>query len=73
MRRWWIAAAASLAFFLLLDLLAEHGEHWWAKIPAFFSAYGLIGCIAIILFAKVVGKLGLQRAENYYEREAGHD
>lgn len=70
MRWWWLTCAAGLGLFLLLDLLAEgHEGGWWTRIPAFFSLYGLLGCIAIIVLSKLLGSYWLQRSEDYYERE----
>jgi len=42
-------------------------DYWWERIPVFYILYGFAGCVLIILFSKVVGKLFLQRKEDYYD------
>jgi hypothetical protein len=44
----------------------QHGEFWWSHLYGFFSLFGFIGCLAIIVFAKLVLGPWLQREENYY-------
>jgi hypothetical protein len=48
------------------------GHFWWSRFYGFFALFGFLGCLAIILFSKVLGGLWLQRTEDYYERE-GND
>ncbi len=58
------AAAASVA----LDLLAHpHGETWWHHLAGFDLVYGFLGCAAIVIVSKALGKAGLQRRERFYE------
>jgi hypothetical protein len=38
-------------------------EHW----PAFWAAFGFLGCVVIILFSKWFGHLGIMTREDYYE------
>lgn len=57
-----------LADFLLLGGKGE-GHVWWSRFYGFFALFGFLGCIAVILFSKVLGGLWLQREEDYYERE----
>ncbi len=45
---------------------AEHAEHWWGAIPLFYVLFGFLGCVVIIFFSKWLGKLLLQRKEDYY-------
>lgn len=69
-RSWKIAFTAAL----LLSLGAEfalpmehHGvEYWWMSVPVFFAAFGLAGCLLIILVSKWLGGIWLQRTEDYY-------
>ncbi len=71
MKKWhWI----SLAFITLISLfiefifLADHPkEHWWNYIPAFYILWGFAGCVGIIYISKWLGKLFLQKKENYYD------
>lgn len=60
-----VAAAVADAWFLEVE---QHGEFWWSQVYGFFSLFGFVGCLAIIVFAKVVLGPWLQRNENYYQR-----
>ncbi len=61
-----IAAAAAAP--VALDFLAHpHGETWWYHVPGFDFVYGFLGCVAIVVGAKVLGKAWLQRRERFYE------
>lgn len=37
------------------------------KIPAFWSIFGLIACVVIIIFSKWLGHLGIMKQENFYD------
>ena len=51
-----------------LDLLAHpHGETWWHHLAGFDLVYGFLGCAAIVIVSKALGKAGLQRRERFYE------
>ena len=39
----------------------------WDKIPLFYCLFGFAGCIVIVVVSKWLGKVWLQRKENYYE------
>jgi hypothetical protein len=41
----------------------------WEALPVFSAVYGFIGCIVIILGSKAIGRLWLQRREDYYEKQ----
>lgn len=64
-----------LGILTLVSVVAEltaphdpgHAEHWWSSIPAFYAIYGFIGCVAIIVISKALGKLLLQKKEDYYD------
>jgi hypothetical protein len=64
-----------LAFVVIISVVAEmltpheaeHATHWWSGVPAFYALFGLLGCIVIILFAKVIGKHFLLKREDYYD------
>lgn len=60
------ALAAALAAGLALP--AVEAKHVWDH-PLFFAAYGLLGCLALILGAKALGKGFLQRPEGYYPED----
>ena len=57
----------------LLSLVAQlmgveegHG-YWWNRIPGFWAVFGFVGCVAIIFVSKAIGKLWLQKGEDYYD------
>ena len=37
------------------------------EIPGFWSFFGLIACVLIIVISKWIGHLGLMQRENYYD------
>ena len=61
-----------LVLVVLLDAIPamvdkEHAhtgpEHW----PAFWAVFGFVGCVAIIVFSKGYGHLGIMTREDYYD------
>jgi hypothetical protein len=66
------AALALVAVCLALEVAvpAEHGTHWtvvwFHSIPGFNAAVGFVGCVLIVKVSKALGKLWLQRPEEYY-------
>lgn len=42
----------------------------WDTIPLFYAAFGFVGCVLIIIFSKALGKILLQKPEDYYDRDA---
>ncbi len=67
----WVSYAI-LALLVIADAIPaivdkEHAhtaaEHW----PAFWSAFGLIGCGALVLFSKLFGHYFVSRSEDYYD------
>ncbi len=68
----WAVLALVAAGVSLLDLAGHpHGETWWHHLPGFDLAYGVIGCVVIVLGSKALGKLGLQRPEGSLEKPEG--
>jgi hypothetical protein len=47
--------------------MTQEAHHWWEKIPGFYVFFGFAGCVAIILISKALGKLLLQKKEDYYD------
>jgi hypothetical protein len=43
--------------------------HAWETIPFFYAAFGFLGCLLLIGFAKALGKLLLERPDDYYDRD----
>ncbi|MBI4476298.1 MAG: hypothetical protein HY654_03940 [Acidobacteria bacterium] len=64
----------SLAAIALVEIVgprlfgSDHAHFWFEDLPAWGSLYGLAACVAIIVVSKLLGKLGLVRPENYYDR-----
>ena len=63
-----VLVGAAAAGVVALDLLAHpHGETWWHHLMGFDLIYGYLGCVAIVIGSKALGKAGLQRRERFYE------
>ena len=59
--------AAAIAAERWLPPPGSHGKAWWSHIPGFYALFGAFVCLAIVLAAKLLVKLGLQRQESYYD------
>jgi len=59
---------------ILLDLLPliglwpykDHVHHAVEELPGFYAIYGLVGCVVLVLAAKVLRKI-VMRGEDYYD------
>ena len=53
------------ALSVLLEVFLRHEGHgpWWHFLPGFDLAFGLIGCVVLVLAAKAIGQIWLQRPE----------
>ena len=49
------------------DAVQAHVQHWWSGVPAFYILFGFIGCVLLIVVAKILGKLFLLKKEDYYD------
>jgi hypothetical protein len=66
---------ASLAALVLLVVLGavpaivdKHHAHTKAEhLPAFWAAFGFLGCLLVFFFSKTYGHLGISRKEDYYD------
>jgi hypothetical protein len=58
-----------LALLIVLDALVDKKEaHTAAEhLPGFWSVFGFIGCVAIILLSKWFGHAGIMQREDYYD------
>jgi hypothetical protein len=67
------ALRVSLLFIILAEAAVVHYLHlghpyfWFEKVPGFSSLYGLLSCVAIILFSKWLGKRFVSKPEDYYD------
>ena len=59
---------AVLIFIIAIDFfIPRHETHFFGdEIPGFWSIFGFIACILIILISKWIGRLGIMQDENYY-------
>lgn len=64
----WVLGLLSLAVLTALSLMVHpHATFGIEGTPAFYSWYGFITCVAMVLFAKfILGKL-LSRKDTYYD------
>lgn len=62
-------AAGTGAVALALPYVTPVAHHYpWDEIPGFYAVYGGLGCAAIVLVSKALGKALLQRPEDWYDR-----
>ena len=61
-------AYAVLILILVIDFfIPRHEIHFFGDgIPGFWSLFGFVACILIILISKWLGHLGIMQDENYY-------
>ena len=69
--RWALLAVAAVVSLLGGFAIPHDPAHdaWWNRIPAFFALFGFLGCVAIIFFAKSLGKLFLRKGVEYYDAD----
>ena len=63
---------ALLLVLIVLDALPfvvdkHHAHTAVEKFPAFWSVFGLVGCIILIIASKWFGHLGIMTREDYYD------
>ena len=52
---------------VLADFIVHrHSAHPWDKLPSFYALYGFVGCVALVVAAKVLRRW-VMRGEDYYE------
>jgi hypothetical protein len=67
---WILLGLLTLATLGLQFLDREHEPaHAWEAIPLFYGLFGFAGCLFLILIAKVLGKVLLEKPEDYYDRD----
>ena len=64
---------AALVVLVLLDAVPaivskEHAHTAAEHIPAFWAAFGLLGCLLLVIISKTLGHLGISTREDYYDR-----
>jgi hypothetical protein len=59
-----------LALLILVDAFFVNKEHAHTgpeHFPAFWSVFGFVGCVVIIVFSKWFGHAGIMTREDYYD------
>ncbi len=63
----WIGSVLVLAGLVLLDLVVRHHPHFRLDgVFGFGAWYGFGACVALVLFAKILGAI-LKRPDAYYD------
>jgi hypothetical protein len=60
----------ALALLVLLDAVLVHKEHAHTQVehlPGFWSVFGFVGCVLIIVLSKWYGHAGIMKREDYYD------
>ena len=47
--------------------IPKHPYFPWEQYPSFYGAYGLVGCVGLVLGAKYILRKIVKREENYYD------
>jgi len=63
-------AYSVLVLLIAVDFIIPRQEiHFFGdKIPGFWSLFGFIACVLIIIVSKWIGHMGLMKDENYYDK-----
>ena len=61
------AAGFIIVFMLSFFTPTDEAHFFWEKLPIFNILFGFACCILIIVVSKALGKLFIQKDENYYE------
>lgn len=58
-----------LAALVIIDIFVDkHHAHTWVEhIPGFWSLFGFVACVAIIIISKWFGHQGIMTREDYYD------
>lgn len=62
----WSALVIVVGLCVIADLLVSHEGAAWYLVPGFYSIFGFAGTLLITYFAKSVGRIFLQKKEDYY-------
>ncbi len=63
----WVAAAVVLLLTVLIELVVTLHPHFRIEsIFAFHAVYGFLTCVAMIIFAKILGVF-IKRKDDYYD------
>jgi hypothetical protein len=61
-----------LALLVIIDAIPgvvhkEHAHTAVERFPAFWAAFGFVGCVVIIILSKAFGHAGIMTREDYYD------
>jgi hypothetical protein len=61
-----------LALLVLIDAIPglvdkEHAHTAVERLPAFWAAFGFVGCVVLIIASKAFGHAGIMQREDYYD------
>jgi hypothetical protein len=63
-----------IGFYLVLVILViadlfvhKHPHYSWESLPGGYVVYGFLSCVVIVAVSKALGKLWLQKKEEYYD------
>ena len=45
----------------------EHAHTAMEHVPGFWTVFGLLGCLLLVVVAKILGRLGISTREDYYD------
>lgn len=72
-RKLWIGFIVVLAMTVIAGLFVHQHESFGIEDSfGFFAWYGFITCVAMVVFAKLLGVF-LKRPEDYYDKDGKHD
>jgi len=60
---------AVLAALVVIDFFVDkhHAHTWIEHIPGFWSVFGFVACVLIIIVSKWFGHQGIMTREDYYD------
>ena len=60
---------ALLAALVIIDIFVDkhHAHTWIEHYPGFWSLFGFVACVAIIIISKWFGPQGIMTREDYYD------
>ncbi len=70
MKTWhWIILAVITIASIVLQLWGPQSAHphAWDRIPGFYALFGFGACVVIIFVSKTLGKVWLEKREDYYD------
>ena len=59
-----------LAALVVIDFFVDkrHAHTWVEHIPGFWSIFGFVACVVIIIISKWFGHQGIMTREDYYDK-----